>query len=949
MSKAASHYSLHKLRLDGEPDAKRKAFTYWLRTVCDVLSTSAKTSKLLDHYPILPSKVDPITNEALGLFLRAKISDHVKTCLTSISHTEGIKILERLQKLYAPATNKDRNKALNNLHQLQMHPKDTITNFVSKFQRNLKTLHEVSMNQPLPDESDLIVMFIDKCLRVVQPGSDVRHTLLNYETTINQHSRDDPNLPFTFAELETVLCGHENTLGGTPSNRNTHRPRAYANATTSTRTFRKPIKCLKCGGSHKLIHCRKASATEKKELWAKHSAKFKKRTPTAPRPQANSASSTTKDPPKSNPSPNPPPSSKPSTLTPPHQANLTEIQSPKPSTQIVHWASMAKCTHSHPISTSPPCPATSQPLSCMSDWLIDSGCSNHMTPFKEDLIRDVCKSQAIIEVANGNLVKAPLQGTARIRIIDVKTNISRDILLDNILYVPGLSRRLFSVTQWTQSGGHLIFNGDLCQLAYTDEHNPKFNFNLSLHAPFSPTNDARHLVRPTAATAKANIPSNLLHRRLGHRSVSALGLASNSKLWADTSITFDDDTFCWGCEITFSKKAKRGKTDLLAKMDLKPGSCLMLDIQKSPSKFSITRSSNYPYYLQITDALTRFTVLLGLTEVSSYAIFDRLLQYSIWFKPNPSFTFDNVSNIHADAGTAFTSKEFISDCEQYGIKVSLAAPRHQEMNGICERTWASIRNIAFSFLVHARVGFEFYSFALEHVWKVHACLPIKNLSKNDNPISPYEYFFGNKPAIRRFRVPFCPCVVNIDQRRDVDTRQTLDRRNHPERGIRGIHVGLPRNSAGWLVYIPSTGKVLVSADVSFDEDFLSSVTYTDTRLPGGIVSQPPSLLPPTDPADLHHTEDPTRFSTTDDAPGIPCSDSHSDTTYIPRFPTSDHNLEPEQKMILDERYNVPIQTPQSPRAWHTRYPRRPSSQFSRLARLHSIHWESSCICRCLLR
>ena len=342
-------------------------------------------------------------------------------------------------------------------------------------------------------------------------------------------------------------------------------------------------------------------------------------------------------------------------------------------------------------------------------------------------------------------------------------------------------------------------------------------------------------------------------------------------------------------------------------MDLKPGSCLMLDIQKSPSKFSITRSSNYPYYLQITDALTRFTVLLGLTEVSSYAIFDRLLQYSIWFKPNPSFTFDNVSNIHADAGTAFTSKEFISDCEQYGIKVSLAAPRHQEMNGICERTWASIRNIAFSFLVHARVGFEFYSFALEHAWKVHACLPIKNLSKNDKPISPYEYFFGNKPAIRRFRVPFCPCVVNIDQRRDVDTRQTLDRRNHPKRGIHGIHVGLPRNSAGWLVYIPSTGKVLVSADVSFDEDFLSSVTYTDTRLPGGIVSQPPSLLPPTDPADLHHTEDPTRFSTTDDAPGIPCSDSHSDTTYIPRFPTSDHNLEPEQKMILDERYNVTIE------------------------------------------
>ena len=284
-----------------------------------------------------------------------------------------------------------------------MHPKDTITNFVSKFQRHLKALHEVSMNQPLPDEYDLIVMFIDKCLRVVATGSDVRHTLLNYETTINQHSRDDPNLPFTFAELETILCGHENTLGGTAHHRSPHRPRAYANA---TRTFRKPIKCLKCGGPHKLIHCRKATTSEKKELWAKHSAKFKKKPTPAPRSHANSASSTLKEPPKPSPTPNPPSSLKTSTPTSSHQANVTEIRSPKPSTRIVHWASMAKCNSSQSTCDTPSKPITSQPISSMSDWLIDSGCSNHMTPFKEDLIRDVSKSQAIIEVANGNLVKS---------------------------------------------------------------------------------------------------------------------------------------------------------------------------------------------------------------------------------------------------------------------------------------------------------------------------------------------------------------------------------------------------------------------------------------------------------------------------------------------------------------------------------------------------------------
>ena len=127
----------------------------------------------------------------------------------------------------------------------------------------------------------------------------------------------------------------------------------------------------------------------------------------------------------------------------------------------------------------------------------------------------------------------------------------------------------------------------------------------------------------------------------------------------------------------------------------------MLDLQKNTSKYGLNQATHFPYFLQITDGLTRFTVLLGLSEVSAAAIFECLLHYAIWFKPNPNFHIEDVDKIHTDAGSAFKSAEFISDCEQHGIKVTFAAPRHQEMNGICERTWANIRNIPFSFLVHA--------------------------------------------------------------------------------------------------------------------------------------------------------------------------------------------------------------------------------------------------------
>ena len=153
-------------------------------------------------------------------------------------------------------------------------------------------------------------------------------------------------------------------------------------------------------------------------------------------------------------------------------------------------------------------------------------------------------------------------------------------------------------------------------------------------------------MHPIASHVKVAVPSDLLHHRLGHRSIQALGAASEAHLWKNVSVSMSDDTFCWGCEVTFSKKANCGKTDLTAGKELSPGSCLMLDIQKNASKHGLNAATHFPYYLQVTDALTRFTMLLGLKEVTSYAIFECLLHYSVWFKPNPTFELGDVDTVH---------------------------------------------------------------------------------------------------------------------------------------------------------------------------------------------------------------------------------------------------------------------------------------------------------------
>ena len=59
----------------------------------------------------------------------------------------------------------------------------------------------------------------------------------------------------------------------------------------------------------------------------------------------------------------------------------------------------------------------------------------------------------------------------------------------------------------------------------------------------------------------------------------------------------------------------------------------------------------------------------------------------------------------------------------------------------------------------------------------------------------------------------------------VETK-TLNMCHQAQKGFRGIFVGIPQHQKGYLVYVPSTRKVILSYDVVFYESFSSSLSYT---------------------------------------------------------------------------------------------------------------------------
>ena len=83
------------------------------------------------------------------------------------------------------------------------------------------------------------------------------------------------------------------------------------------------------------------------------------------------------------------------------------------------------------------------------------------------------------------------------------------------------------------------------------------------------------------------------------------------------------------------------------------------------------------------------------------------------------------------------------------------------MNRKFEVTWRTLRTIAHSPMVRARVSEAYIHFSLmymtDHIFPV---LPIKDMINEDgDPTTPFKLATGTKYSVSNLRVLFCPCVV----------------------------------------------------------------------------------------------------------------------------------------------------------------------------------------------
>jgi Integrase core domain len=345
-------------------------------------------------------------------------------------------------------------------------------------------------------------------------------------------------------------------------------------------------------------------------------------------------------------------------------------------------------------------------------------------------------------------------------------------------------------------------------------------------APPHTTVTAKQRAR-TATHTQKKISIDLMHQRLSHQSTQLLLTADKWHMWGDALLRLDPDQFCYGCGIGAICKTPSSDKPL-ADDATRPCQVLFMDVITNPFDKYATPKIHFSHYLIIVCAYSRYCTLIGLKGLKTESIIDAIKEHVSNHGPSIGTTAHNIDRIHADAGTQFTSEAFRAFALDHGVALRLAAPEHQNQNGIAERRWQHVRLIAFKMLSHARLPNTYYNFALQYAWMISNVLPVKGDTSKEGdvvkPCTPFEKYYGKLPQVGKYRVFGLPVLVKVYKQESIDGK-ALHSRNIVQRGIGGIFVSFPTNQAGWQVYIPASGHLLTSCDVKFDEEFQSILQY----------------------------------------------------------------------------------------------------------------------------
>lgn len=425
------------------------------------------------------------------------------------------------------------------------------------------------------------------------------------------------------------------------------------------------------------------------------------------------------------------------------------------------------------------CFASSSSSEC---WLVDSGCTNHMT-YDQEIFRELDTSEVSkVKIGNGELITVKGKGTVAIE------SCTGTKLITDVLFVPDIDQNLLSVGQLLEKGFKVIFEDKQCLIK---DANNKEVFRIKMRGksfPLDPMKEKQSAYPITLSNTET------WHKRLGHFHHAAVLSMQRKQLVQGLPHLDANVPNCRACQfgkqarLPFSQSTWRANEKLqLIHTDL-----------GGPQRTPSLKGSKY--YIAFIDDFTRMCWIYFLRFKSEVAgVFWKFKQ---WIENQSGC---KIQVLRSDNGTEYTSEKFNLFCEEAGIEHQLTAPYTPQQNGVSERKNRTIMEMARCMLYEKGLPKEYWAEAANTAVFLLNRLPTKAVHGK----TPFEAWYSYKPSLQNLKVFGCLCFTYVPQVK----RDKLDKKANP-----GIFVGYSTISKAYRVFQPHTKKLLISRDVHFMEN-----------------------------------------------------------------------------------------------------------------------------------
>lgn len=430
------------------------------------------------------------------------------------------------------------------------------------------------------------------------------------------------------------------------------------------------------------------------------------------------------------------------------------------------------------------------------DWYVDSGASVHMTAV-QSWLQEVSSPETCTEImiANNEKLNVLCKGS-----IEISTQQGYDIKIKDVLFVPGLTTNLLSVSQIIKNNNSVSFSNSQCLI-----HNAKNELVAVANLIDGVYKlDLRNTPAPKCLIARES--ALLWHRRLGHINTKDLTKMKNGSVegvdYKDSfKVTKSNCTVC--CQGKQPRLPFPTGTRATAVLEI-----VHADVCGPMETQSIGLSK---YFLLLVDDYSRMSFVYFMRQKNEVYKYFREFKAMVEKQKNVQ-----IKILRTDNGGEFCSKEMEGFLKSCGIIHQKTNPYSPEQNGMAERNNRTIIEKARCLLFDADLGKKFWAEA------VSTAVYLKNRSivSGLNDKTPFEMWQGTKPNLSNIRIFGSPVMVHVPK----EKRNKWDKKAQQH-----ILVGYSEHVKGYRVYNPVTNQVTTSRDVVVMESLVSEAMHATTE------------------------------------------------------------------------------------------------------------------------